>query len=301
MAHDKNIGGTDGSAPSGGTNGNDDAAKLDYLMVLRLREVILRTTLSGSQIYKLTAALLFPPRVSLGPHSSGWLEHLVDSWLMSRMLARNKMSSLGQPVSLPEWTLEMEEIVPCRPGIRLLRLPDVISRVGLRKTAIYDAIGRGEFPWPVPIGVHARAWVSHEIDEWLLLRIRRRQRTRSPLFLSDSLPAGVAASLRLLRSYPTHAGSGRKRGRYGLYRPQTQPCFSAFLWNQRVRVGGSRFVNSGPSAFSFASSALDLLVSKHRRPVSWSPDLHTLSLFRVGGRLGGASSAPPLSPILKTL
>ena len=52
----------------------------------------------------------------------------------------------------------------------LLRLPAVIRRVGLRKTAIYEKIRRGEFPAPVAIGVRARAWRASEIDNWIAER-----------------------------------------------------------------------------------------------------------------------------------
>jgi prophage regulatory protein len=52
----------------------------------------------------------------------------------------------------------------------LLRLPAVIRRVGLRKTAIYEKIRRAEFPKPVAIGVRARAWRSSDIDSWIAER-----------------------------------------------------------------------------------------------------------------------------------
>lgn len=53
----------------------------------------------------------------------------------------------------------------------LLRLPTVIRRVGLRKTAIYEKIRRGEFPKPVAVGVRARAWRSSDIDTWIEERV----------------------------------------------------------------------------------------------------------------------------------
>jgi prophage regulatory protein len=52
----------------------------------------------------------------------------------------------------------------------LLRLPAVIRRVGLQKTAIYEKIRRAEFPKPVAIGVRARAWRSSDIDNWIAER-----------------------------------------------------------------------------------------------------------------------------------
>jgi prophage regulatory protein len=50
---------------------------------------------------------------------------------------------------------------------RLLRLPEVINCVGLRKSAIYDKIQRKEFPKPVAIGKRARAWRASKIAQWI--------------------------------------------------------------------------------------------------------------------------------------
>jgi prophage regulatory protein len=59
---------------------------------------------------------------------------------------------------------------------RLLRLPRVIDRTGLPRSAIYDAIERGEFPKPVRISVRAVAWVESEIEAWLRRKIDERER-----------------------------------------------------------------------------------------------------------------------------
>jgi predicted DNA-binding transcriptional regulator AlpA len=62
---------------------------------------------------------------------------------------------------------------PVRPAMlheELLRLPAVIRRVGLQKTAIYEKMRRAEFPKPVAIGVRARAWRSSDIDSWIAER-----------------------------------------------------------------------------------------------------------------------------------
>lgn len=55
---------------------------------------------------------------------------------------------------------------PAKPR-RLLPLAQVEDRVGLRKTAIYDRIARGEFPRPVRLGPQTVRWVENEIDEWI--------------------------------------------------------------------------------------------------------------------------------------
>ena len=44
--------------------------------------------------------------------------------------------------------------------MRLLRFPDLSDRVGLRHSAIYDAIRKGTFPKPVSLGRKAVAWLE---------------------------------------------------------------------------------------------------------------------------------------------
>jgi prophage regulatory protein len=54
-----------------------------------------------------------------------------------------------------------------RSGLRILRFPDVVSKTGLSKSAIYERIRSAEFPAPVALGPRAVGFVSHEIDRWL--------------------------------------------------------------------------------------------------------------------------------------
>ena len=54
--------------------------------------------------------------------------------------------------------------------MRLIRLPKVEEKTGLRKSSIY---GLPSFPSPVKIGPRASAWVEEEVDEWIAARVRR--------------------------------------------------------------------------------------------------------------------------------
>ncbi len=56
--------------------------------------------------------------------------------------------------------------------IRILRLPDVMARVGLKHSSIYQYISDGNFPRPVSLGSRAVGWIECEIDSWLAERIR---------------------------------------------------------------------------------------------------------------------------------
>ena len=63
---------------------------------------------------------------------------------------------------------------------RLLRLPDVVARVGLRRSRIYDLIAEGDFPQPVSLSERAVGWYEHEITQWCASRPRAKigQRAR---------------------------------------------------------------------------------------------------------------------------
>ena len=54
---------------------------------------------------------------------------------------------------------------------RLLRLPDVIDRVGLQKSSIYKLIRQGEFPRPITIANRTSVWPERVVDEWIAQRI----------------------------------------------------------------------------------------------------------------------------------
>ena len=57
---------------------------------------------------------------------------------------------------------------------KLERLPTVLQRVGLSRSAVYAKVAAREFPAPVHLGARASAWVSHEVDEWIAQRAARR-------------------------------------------------------------------------------------------------------------------------------
>ncbi|WP_298287947.1 AlpA family phage regulatory protein [Thiomonas sp.] len=54
----------------------------------------------------------------------------------------------------------------------LLRLSEVSETVGLRRTAIYEAIRRNDFPKPVRVGSRAVRWRLTELQQWIAQRER---------------------------------------------------------------------------------------------------------------------------------
>jgi prophage regulatory protein len=67
-----------------------------------------------------------------------------------------------------------------RAARRILRLPEVEHRTGLKHTAIYDGMAGGTFPRPVPLGLRAVGWLEDEIDQWIDQRQERRDTNLGP-------------------------------------------------------------------------------------------------------------------------
>ncbi|MBR9856360.1 MAG: AlpA family transcriptional regulator [Gammaproteobacteria bacterium] len=56
---------------------------------LRLKDVIDKTGLSRSTIYRQIAEGCFPKGVSLGGKATGWLESEVENWMLERLAMRD--------------------------------------------------------------------------------------------------------------------------------------------------------------------------------------------------------------------
>ena len=62
---------------------------------------------------------------------------------------------------------------------KLLRLPEVISRTGYKRSNIYQLMNLGDFPQSVQLGPRAVAWLSSEIDQWIDDRVKERDQKLS--------------------------------------------------------------------------------------------------------------------------
>jgi prophage regulatory protein len=57
---------------------------------------------------------------------------------------------------------------------RMLRLSQVVERVGLGKTTIYALQKAGQFPHSVPLTSNSVRWIEAEIEHWLASRLAVR-------------------------------------------------------------------------------------------------------------------------------
>jgi prophage regulatory protein len=60
-------------------------------------------------------------------------------------------------------------------GTRLLRMPQVLDRVGLKKTIVYERIKAGSFPKPIKLG-SASAWPEHEVEAWIAQQVEEQRK-----------------------------------------------------------------------------------------------------------------------------
>lgn len=58
------------------------------MRLIKLKEVIQKTSLGHSSIYKFIAEGSFPKQVSLGAKSVAWLESEVDDWIEEKVRGR---------------------------------------------------------------------------------------------------------------------------------------------------------------------------------------------------------------------
>lgn len=69
---------------------------------------------------------------------------------------------------LTEGSATADQALPQVPSpARLLRLPEVMDRVGLRRSAIYQRMSEGRFPKSRSLGPKCAVWVEAEINEWI--------------------------------------------------------------------------------------------------------------------------------------
>jgi prophage regulatory protein len=65
--------------------------------VLRIGDVIHKTALSRSRIYRLIADKAFPKPFRLGLRAAGWIEDEIDDWLLDRIAQSRTGTRSGQP------------------------------------------------------------------------------------------------------------------------------------------------------------------------------------------------------------
>jgi prophage regulatory protein len=50
---------------------------------------------------------------------------------------------------------------------KLMKLPDVLTRVAISRSKLYAKVKEGTFPAPISLGARAVAWVEQEVEDWI--------------------------------------------------------------------------------------------------------------------------------------
>ena len=82
----------------------------------------------------------------------------------------------------------------CHPqtSIPILRLTEVIDRVGLCRASIYQYIATGSFPKQITLGPRSVGWIEHEIDACLAVRALIDARTAELAAISRNAAIEIA-------------------------------------------------------------------------------------------------------------
>ena len=63
-----------------------------------------------------------------------------------------------------------DSVTPAKPS-KLLRLPIVEERTGLKKSTLYAQVKAGNLPAPVRLSARAVAWREEDIERWISGRV----------------------------------------------------------------------------------------------------------------------------------
>lgn len=54
--------------------------------------------------------------------------------------------------------------------VRVLRLPEVLTLTGLKRSAVYESMARGDFPRPIKLTTRAVGWRVEAVAAWIANR-----------------------------------------------------------------------------------------------------------------------------------
>ncbi|MDO8414641.1 MAG: AlpA family transcriptional regulator [Agitococcus sp.] len=66
----------------------------------------------------------------------------------------------------------MKNTVQTSPAPRIIRLSEVVTRVGLCRASIYNLIKAGDFPTQIQLGLNSVGWIENEVQAWIDSRIQ---------------------------------------------------------------------------------------------------------------------------------
>jgi prophage regulatory protein len=61
-------------------------------------------------------------------------------------------------------------------GVRLLRGKQILEMFGISHSTLYQWMSQGRFPKPIELGPNTRAWLTDEVDAFIVARAKERKR-----------------------------------------------------------------------------------------------------------------------------
>jgi len=58
------------------------------------------------------------------------------------------------------------------PPQRLIRVKEVLFKLGVGKSTLYRMLANGDFPQPTELTPNWRAWPEHVVDDWIAARVQ---------------------------------------------------------------------------------------------------------------------------------
>ena len=135
------------------------------MQILRLRDVIHKTGLGRSSIYKFSGQGLFPRPITLGGMSVGWTTKRIDQWIVERVSERDSVPDNAEHTT--PWAVTIGKGNIRQTDLQILRIKQVIELTGLARATVYKYIHEREFPLPVSLVGASVGWLRAEIEYWL--------------------------------------------------------------------------------------------------------------------------------------
>jgi len=79
--------------------------------------------------------------------------------------------------------------------VKLLKLKDVLERIPVSRTHIYNLIAAGKFPHQVKLGGFGAFWVEAEVEAWIQGHIDATNRDLNPPACTNSNTTAITSKL----------------------------------------------------------------------------------------------------------
>lgn len=135
------------------------------MRILRLKDVIQKTGLGRSSLYKFSSGGKFPAAITLGGKSVGWPAARINQWIAQRIRERDSAPTDAGYVT--PWAVTISERDTSETDLRVLRIRQVVEVTGLARATVYKYIHERSFPRPIPLAGASVGWLEAEVEYWL--------------------------------------------------------------------------------------------------------------------------------------